>query len=432
MSLGSFFEMLQTKTEFTVVYHTIQAASLSWIGQAIDFNVYKAADAMNTWSSCPTAHRTNPRLDWSSEVRRSRLQGAWHRCWQGKVEETCIISQSVSFIGVPLGFLCRECHLRLSHFLWLCAALSGGILLARIADQLRKLPYLRRIAVWFRRWWHFVWRISECNNASCLDWVSFHTLVPFVTWVCQIHSVVHAEWLQPYWSQFFFFTLGSKLLHHILFWADSHPFFPSCCFLPLYYNLLPMGAEARSGWPRCCSQAVDEHRVHCTCLRDGHQYHRLCCKEMGTAWYHMIYCGLMGQLGSPNWMVYQNDQHPLPVSKVVNSRDVLPERPYSKWLETSRLVKQGYLASGTSYAPWFHMGIIHHLITDKYPEIFDMSEPQGVPQGRALSEVRANGCGSRGRQCGDWWSLAGLVALRRIMFGDEVDWQWELSWSLAT
>jgi hypothetical protein len=29
-------------------------------------------------------------------------------------------------------------------------------------------------------------------------------------------------------------------------------------------------------------------------------------------------------------MVYQNDQHPLPVSKVVNSRDVLPERPYSK------------------------------------------------------------------------------------------------------
>ncbi|CAL1133446.1 unnamed protein product [Cladocopium goreaui] len=42
----------------------------------------------------------------------------------------------------------------------------------------------------------------------------------------------------------------------------------------------------------------------------------------------------------------------------------------------------GYLASGTSYAPWFHMGIIHHLITDKYPEIFDMSEPQGVPEGR--------------------------------------------------
>ena len=65
-------------------------------------------------------------------------------------------------------------------------------------------------------------------------------------------------------------------------------------------------------------------------------------------------------------------------------------------------MKQGYLASGTSYAPWFHMGIIHHLITDKYPEIFDMSEPQGVPEGRALSEVRANGCGSRGRQCGDW------------------------------
>lgn len=28
------------------------------------------------------------------------------------------------------------------------------------------------------------------------------------------------------------------------------------------------------------------------------------------------------------------------------------------------------------------MGIIHHLITDKYPEIFDMSEPQGVPEGR--------------------------------------------------
>lgn len=42
----------------------------------------------------------------------------------------------------------------------------------------------------------------------------------------------------------------------------------------------------------------------------------------------------------------------------------------------------GYLASGTSYAPWFHMGIIHHLIIEKYPEIFDLSEPQGVPEGR--------------------------------------------------
>eukprot|EP00435_Cladocopium_sp_Y103_P020752 s423_g5.t1 len=42
----------------------------------------------------------------------------------------------------------------------------------------------------------------------------------------------------------------------------------------------------------------------------------------------------------------------------------------------------GYLASGTSYAPWFHMGIIHNLITEKYPEIFDMAEPQRAPEGR--------------------------------------------------
>eukprot|EP00438_Fugacium_kawagutii_P027185 Skav219557 [mRNA] locus=scaffold3801:21398:22018:+ [translate_table: standard] len=25
--------------------------------EAIDFNIYNAADAMNTWSSCPSAHR---------------------------------------------------------------------------------------------------------------------------------------------------------------------------------------------------------------------------------------------------------------------------------------------------------------------------------------------------------------------------------------
>lgn len=56
---------------------------------------------------------------------------------------------------------------------------------------------------------------------------------------------------------------------------------------------------------------------------------------------------------------------------------------------TKRLVKVwcselGYLASGTSYAPWFHIGSIHNLIEKKYPEIFDLDEHR-VPDGRALS-----------------------------------------------
>jgi len=48
----------------------------------------------------------------------------------------------------------------------------------------------------------------------------------------------------------------------------------------------------------------------------------------------------------------------------------------------------GYLASGVSYAPWFHMGTIHNVIKEKYPEIFDMDEPL-VPEGRKelLKEV---------------------------------------------
>ena len=47
------------------------------------------------------------------------------------------------------------------------------------------------------------------------------------------------------------------------------------------------------------------------------------------------------------------------------------------------LLPSGYLASGTSYAPWFHMGIIHHLLKEKFPEIFEMAEPR-LPEGRAL------------------------------------------------
>lgn len=38
----------------------------------------------------------------------------------------------------------------------------------------------------------------------------------------------------------------------------------------------------------------------------------------------------------------------------------------------------GYLASGTSYAPWFHMGTVHRIVIEKFPEILDINEPDAV------------------------------------------------------
>ena len=36
----------------------------------------------------------------------------------------------------------------------------------------------------------------------------------------------------------------------------------------------------------------------------------------------------------------------------------------------------GYLASGTSYALWFHVGAIHQVIKEKFPEIFEDEPPE--------------------------------------------------------
>lgn len=60
----------------------------------------------------------------------------------------------------------------------------------------------------------------------------------------------------------------------------------------------------------------------------------------------------------------------------LTARRLLVNAEYVISTYVSEVNLTGYLASGTSYAVWFHLGAIHQVIKEKFPQIFDDEPPK--------------------------------------------------------